>query len=220
MDIKDLDLNLDMSNFNMGETVDIDLGFNSAALKRSPQIVTRRASSEKRLLELLGDETLQPGDSWHFISGGDIDSLSFLKHVINQQQLSYCLFSTWCMAMDDVVQFEEWIKAGRIKRLDAYVGEIFPNSYSQEWKALQFIVRETSGRVCVFRNHAKIFTGHGSKYDFTIESSANINTNPRSENTTLTIDTELYKFYKAFYDGIKSFDRGFDNWKPWNMNGK
>ena len=116
------------------------------------------------------------------------------------------------MAMDDVLQFEEWIQAGRIKRLDAYVGEIFPKSYSKEWVKLSAIIRRIGGRVCVFRNHAKIFAGRGDKYAFAIESSANINTNPRTENTTVTIDEGLYEFYKAYFDGINSYNRDFDDW--------
>ncbi len=66
-----------------------------------------------------------------------------------------------------------------------------------------------------FRNHAKIFAGTGSKFDFSVESSANINTNPRTENATISISSELFHFYKDFFDGIKSFDRTFDEWEKW-----
>ncbi|MFP3153113.1 hypothetical protein LQZ18_01520 [Lachnospiraceae bacterium ZAX-1] len=50
-----------------------------------------------------------------------------------------------------------------------------------------------------------------------IESSANINTNPRTEQTVITLDTGLAKFYKDFYDGIISFERNFDDWKPYAL---
>lgn len=32
------------------------------------------------------------------------------------------------------------------------------------------------------------------------------------KNTCITIDKELYLFYKDFFDGIKSFNRDFDEW--------
>lgn len=119
------------------------------------------------------------------------------------------------MALPDIKWLEKVLAAGKIKRLDAYVGEIFIKSYEQCWIELGMLLRKYGGRVCVCRNHAKIFAGTGSKYDFAIESSANINTNPRIENTTINISTEMYCFYKDFFDGLKSYDHSFDNWEKW-----
>jgi len=187
----------------------------SRVFQRTTKTQTRRAFSEVKLREILPNN-LEKNQSYHVISGGDIDSLSFLKHILYEQNLDYCLFSTWCMASEDVALFGEWIEKEKIKRLDCYVGEIFPNSYSAQFQELKKIIDKTDGRICVFRNHAKVYAGFGEKYDFAIESSANINTNPRTEQTTITVCTELAKFYKEFYDDIKSFDRSYDDWKPYN----
>jgi hypothetical protein len=119
------------------------------------------------------------------------------------------------MADDDVMQFREWIEAGRIGRLDAYCGEIFPNSYKKQYEGLKQVVDLCDGRVAIFRNHAKIYAGIGPKFAFAIESSANINTNPRTENTTITVDRAAFGFYKEFFDAIKSYVRDYDNWQPW-----
>ncbi len=61
------------------------------------------------------------------------------------------------------------------------------------------------GRIVHFKNHSKIFAGYGDKFYFGIQSSANINTNPRTENACITIDKGIYEFYKDYYDNIKSF---------------
>lgn len=65
-------------------------------MKRIEKIYARRAWGEKTLASILGD--LEPGATYHVLSGGDIDSLSYLMHILNSQDLDYCLFSTWCMA--------------------------------------------------------------------------------------------------------------------------
>ena len=101
------------------------------------------------------------------------------------------------MAQDDILQIEEWLKAGKIKIMDAYVGEIFKGSYSAEYDLLKPIIRRFRGRFVIFRNHAKIIAGYGKKFYFTVESSANINTNPRTENNCLTIAKGLYEFYRG-----------------------
>ena len=62
-------------------------------------------------------------------------------------------------------------------------------------------------RIAVFKNHSKIFAGIGDKFSFGIETSANINTNPRTENGCITIDNGLFEFYKSYFDGIISFEK-------------
>jgi hypothetical protein len=184
------------------------------AIARRTENDYRRAFSETKLFDVL-PHPLQPGITYHVMTGGDIDGLSFLKHVLRDQALDYCLFSTWCMAGEDVDQIGAWMAERKIGRLDAYVGEIFPGSYSAQFAGLKEITKKCGGRVCVFRNHAKVFAGIGERYAFGIASSANVNTNPRTENTVVTIGRDVFEFYKDFFDGVKAFNRDFDDWTPW-----
>jgi hypothetical protein len=176
-------------------------------LIRETRTIYRRAFSETQLLDVLG-EKFQDGFSYHCITAGDVDSLSYLKCILRQQNLEYCLFSTWCMAADDILQFEEWLESGRIKKLDAYVGEIFPGTYRLEYKKLKEVFEKYQcGRIAVFKNHSKIYAGMGDKFSFGIETSANINTNPRTENGCITIGNDIFEFYKSYFDGIISFEK-------------
>jgi hypothetical protein len=181
----------------------------SRALKRLDKALYRRAFSETQLLDIL-DHDFSDGESYHVITAGDVDALSYLKVILRQQDLDYCLFSTWCMASEDVYQIGEWLESGKIKTMDAYVGEIFPGTYRMEYALLLPLIEAHGGRVCVFRNHAKIFAGYGSKFSFGIETSANINTNPRTENGCITIGQDIYEFYRAYFDGITSFTKEKD----------
>lgn len=72
----------------------------------------RRAFSEVRLLEAMRYVKLQNGTSYNFVTAGDVDSLSFLKIVLNQHKLDHLLCSTWCMAAEDILQLQEWYKGG------------------------------------------------------------------------------------------------------------
>lgn len=173
----------------------------------------RRAKSTALLAELL-PATIPPGEAWHVLSSGDVDAMSYLDHVVQGKRLYHALFSTWCMAMPDVQRFAELIAAGQIARLEAYVGEIFPNQYPAEYEALKATVRPTGGRVCVFRNHSKVILAGSRTQSMVIESSANLNTNPRTENTILTHDAGLYRHHKAYFDRVRSFARDFDDWQP------
>ena len=180
----------------------------SACVTLSERYLYRRGFSEARLLEAMKLERFQPGQCWHFITAGDVDSLSFLKVVLlHQPRLDYLLFSTWCMAAEDILQLRQWIDEGVIDKMDCYVGEIFPGSYRVEYSMLRQMVEETQcGRIAVFRNHSKVYAGTGPSFSFAIETSANINTNPRTEQGTITLDDGLFRFYKDYFDGIVSFD--------------
>ena len=177
-------------------------------LELSTKYEFKRAFSEVKLLESLKYEKLKENTSYNFITGGDVDALSYLKIVLNEQNLDYLLFSTWCMAAEDILQIDEWIQQGKIKKIDAYLGEIFPNSYKIEYKMmLNLFEKYKCGRIAIFKNHSKIFAGYGEKYYFGIQTSANINTNPRTENGNITLSKELFQFYKSYFDGIKSFEK-------------
>lgn len=176
----------------------------------TPKYEYRRAFSETKLLDALAAPGFhfEEGHCYNFISAGDVDSLSYLKAVLRQQPLYYCLASTWCMGAEDILQFREWVESGRIRKLDIYVGEIFHGSYGTEFRMLKRLYHDHPdlGRFALFRNHSKVFAGTGPLFSFGIQSSANINTNPRTENTAVIIDKGLYEFYKNYYDGIKSFE--------------
>lgn len=171
----------------------------------------RRAFSEVALLQSLEYTELKEGYSYNFITAGDVDALSFLKIILNRHTLDHLLFSTWCMAAEDVFFLSERVKDGKIRHMDAYLGEIFPNSYIVEFAMLKKMYKTYPdlGRYAIFRNHSKIFAGCNLSegFYFGIQSSANINTNPRTENACITINREIYDFYRNYFDGIKSFEK-------------
>ncbi len=137
--------------------------------------------------------------------GGDIDSLSFLKAVLRQQPLDYVLASTWVISREHILQLWEWIDKGMIKKLDIYIGEIFKGKHEHQLLMEMYEEHPDLGRVAIFRNHSKVYAGTGPLFSFGIQSSANINTNPRTEQACIIIDQGLFEFYKEFFDGINSF---------------
>ena len=178
---------------------------------------------EKRIrseiaLEQVVDWYFEPGMSYHCISQGDVDSLTYLRMAVRQQPLEYVLLSTWCMAITDVKELELWLERGYIGHLDVYVGEIFQGTYREVYDYLKGMMQRLGkGRVCIFRNHSKVMVGFGERFDFAIESSANVNTNPRCEQTCITVDSGLAYFYKDFFDGINSFSDDFSGWSKYEL---
>ena len=170
--------------------------------------LTRKAASEKALEDAL-DWYFQPGDCYHCFSFGDVDSMSYFKHVLRQQRVKYLALSTWCMAGEDVKDLIAWYRRGMIGRVDFFLGEIFSASYPEVYDAVKAFIAECGGRLVIFRNHSKVMAVKGEKFDCLIESSANVNTNPRSENTVLTVDTELVDDYVKLFSEITPFNKDY-----------
>ena len=189
---------------------DTEQEIEAKALTITNQHLFHRLNSERMLEEILPDD-VQIGASYHFISGGDVDSFSFLQWLLRKTRLKRCLCSIWCISKVDIEEFHRQIRLGRIAQMDFYVGEILPKSYPEEYAQMGEIARDSGGRLAVFRNHSKVMAGIGEKFSFAIESSANVNTNPRTEQTVVTIDRGIADFYFSFFDGIISFDKDWRN---------
>lgn len=179
--------------------------------------VERRIKSELALEETLPWH-FEPGTAYHCFSFGDVAALTYLRVILKQQRVEYALLSTWCMAATDVEEIAKWIHHGDLGRIDFYVGEIFQASYAPIYLMLSELVKEFGGRVAIFRNHSKVIAGFGESFDFAIEGSANVNTNPRSECAVITVDSPLARFYKEeIFDNIQSFNKDFDGWEPYKL---
>ena len=169
----------------------------------------RRASAEATLAEIL-PARFEPGDSWHIISRGDIDALSYVRHILaGVSHLDHLLMSTWCIAKNDLNEIAAWLDAGRIEQFDLYAGEIFPGSYGDEYEQVLKMVDTYGVRLVVAKNHSKVTLASNvaEGYFLSVESSANVNTNPRIEQSTVHNIPALHAFYLEFFSGIKSIDR-------------
>lgn len=166
----------------------------------------RKAASEKALEQAM-DWHWREGDSYHCFSFGDVDSFTFFKMVLRQQPIHYAAISTWCMAGEDVNDLRKWHEKGMVGRVDFFVGEIFKGSYPDVYAAVKEFMVECGGRFVTFRNHSKVMAIEGERFDCLIESSANINTNPRSENTVVTVDRELVAEYIQLFAEIVPFNK-------------
>lgn len=181
----------------------------TACVELSQKYEYRRAFSEVKMLEAMKYVRLENGVTYNFITAGDVDSLTYLKVVLNQHTLDYVLLSTWCMGAEDLLQVQQWYQEKKIKRVDMFLGEIFPSSYKIEWKMVQDFYKENpeAGRAVIFRNHSKIYAGcnESEGFYFGIQTSANINTNPRTEQGSITVDFGIFEFYREYFEGIRSF---------------
>lgn len=177
-----------------------------------------RKTASEQSLEAAMPWHFREGDCYHCFSFGDVDSFTFFKMVLRQQPIKYAAISTWCMAGEDVTDLRRWHERGMVGRVDFFLGEIFRSGYPDVYRAVQEFIQECGGRMVIFRNHSKVMAIEGERFDCLIESSANINTNPRSENTVLTVNRELTGEYIQLFSEIVPFNKDYGA-EPYQRSG-
>jgi hypothetical protein len=177
-------------------------------VRTSNRHAVRRAKAEAELATLL-PERIEDGDSWHVISHGNIDALSYLRHLVKPTYFDYVGVSTWCIARPDLQEITGWLDAGKIDQFALYAGEIFRNQYGDEYEMVLRMREDYGVHFVMAKNHSKVTlcANHAEGYYVVVESSANVNTNPRIEQACVTRSKELFDFYRDFFDGIKSIDK-------------
>lgn len=188
---------------------DIQTAGNARAAKRHTRHQIRRAAAEKTLVDIL-PARFTPGESWHVISHGDIDALSYLRHALAAvTHFDFVLLSTWCIASEDITELQAWCDTGRIDSLTLAVGEIFPSQYGDEYEQACKMADTYGVRLIVAKNHSKVILAshEADDYHLVMEGSANVNTNPRIEQTAIHCSRELRDFYRDFYHGLRSIDK-------------
>ena len=185
----------------------------AAAIVQSRQHA-RFAHASDELGSLL-PPAFDPGATYHVISNGDIDALSFAKHVLAGAAFDALILSSWAVAMPAIEYLQSQVNAGRLRRIDAYVGEIMPRDRPHLYAALCALVAATSGRVMVLRNHAKawMFLADDGRCTV-IETSANANYNKRIEQSVISAAPQVAATYKLFFDALDVPTPTFPDWTP------
>lgn len=140
-----------------------------------------------------------------FMSTGDIDQLSYPTVIIEKFGVFdtfYC--STWTMTHLDVGVIASWADSGLIREPCFAVGEYFAKRETAAYATLVAIISRTRGRVRCFANHAKIvLLGSAARDEWiVITGSSNLSMNPRSEQTTIFNDKEIYDFYRDWFESL------------------
>lgn len=182
----------------------------SECIELSEKYLYRRAFSELNLINL--DLKIESGKSFALLTGGNVDALSFLHLILRDvKKLDYLLVSTWCAGAEDCLWLVNACKNGVIGKMDFFAGEIFTGQYKIETGILKDFYESKDnkgGRFAVFKNHSKIFAGYNleKNFYFGVSTSANINTNPRTENAFIICNKEIFDFYYNYFSGINSFE--------------
>lgn len=177
------------------------------AHRRKHKAITRRVKNDEMLAKLM-PARVEPGESWHILSTGDVDVLSFTRYLLKGYgHFDSCVMSTWRINTADIEEIARWIDAGLIGEWHLIIDRRFERLAPDSYAAVMELNKAYDGAVTVSMalNHSKLTLLSNAEQDvrLVIESSANVNTNHRLENTAIHADHGLHDFYAKALNGIR-----------------
>jgi hypothetical protein len=180
----------------------------------SPSARVHRARYRLRFAALQAGQTIRdvapdppaPGESLHALSDGTYNFATWLPQIVawfdHIDELDLVTWTTSRHAAEELLSLHQ---AGKITRLNLYLSHFFrsrdPSTYAYLRQNLH-----PPNTFHAFPNHAKILLAANRATDhyLAIETSANLNTNPRYEQYTITHDRNLWQFHRDWLAQIRS----------------
>ena len=170
---------------------------------RAPTVFLKRPSSTHRIITRLtrGEKAEQAIADWT----PDLDCIGFTKAqfslleliaaVIDKIGPAHVTLSTWTAARTDLANIEAFLKAGRLLSIRFLLDYTFQRRTPDIAQHLRNLVGIDNLRLT--RNHTKFALLKNDRHRITLQTSMNLNTNPRFENFELHPQADLFEFIET-----------------------
>ena len=181
-----------------------------AQIARRERIATKRKyflwNRQENLRELLTELPEQGGGNVRVLGSNKFDAWSWVPVTIELMG-GHCdelYINTWIINHFHVKELVELIKTGKVGRANVMTGLLFKTREPSAYALLVEELTKRDGRYLGILSHAKItLIGNGTTGDYiVIETSANMSTNAKVEQTAMTNDRELYDWYKDWFENV------------------
>ena len=140
---------------------------------------------------------------------GGVASASFIKFVADKEPIEELTASTLRIGEKQFRYIEQLYKTGKLKGCRFFISTMMKNvdsktakyNYSQRF----FGTCQKNGWKCVVvNNHSKIILMRTAANYYVLETSSNLNENPKIEQYSFENSRQLYRFYYEFFDVLEA----------------
>lgn len=201
LDLDLLDLNLDLGPTD-GETIDIR---HLVKKSQSKEKVFFSLEAEKRQLKTALPKMPNKNESYRMLSvKGGFSSISLIAHIAQTEKIESLYVSTFRVG---VRQFEVLMDLRRKGLLES-VSIITSGLQGENQKKYDYLspvldgCKKNGWRICELNNHSKVILAKTKNGNYVIETSSNLNENPKIEQFIVENDECLYNWYKDFFEAV------------------
>ncbi|MFA6867545.1 MAG: hypothetical protein WCR54_08555 [Clostridia bacterium] len=163
----------------------------------------------RELFEIEELDSSLPGNNEvrKYVSSGGFSSIGFVKFIADRTFIKELTVSTLRVGKKHLAVLGELKKQGKLDKVNFIVGSIMQDGSKKDKEYHYFdILQETCSQnnwvLKVRNNHSKILLFDTDKGKFVIETSSNLNENPKMEQFSFEKDEVLYFFYQKVFDEL------------------
>lgn len=187
------------------KSLQLDLAASARSIRREARHRMKRADRRENLREVL-TELPDPGWSVHVLGCNKFDAWTWIPHSIELMggRADELLINTWIISSQHAKELVYLIRSGNVGRTTVMTGLLFKGKDPAAYALLVEELAKHDGRYLAVLSHAKItlLANKNNNQYITIESSANLSTNEKVEQTAVHNDRNLYDWYKGWFDGV------------------
>jgi hypothetical protein len=152
----------------------------------------------------------------HGLTKGQFSLLDVLTAIIQKTGPAHLDISTWTAAKTDVATVCNWLNSGAIESSRWLVDLTFQRRTPEVADQIRRLFGPDAIRVA--QNHCKLSLLGNAEWAIVIQTSMNLNFNPRFENFTVAHDPALHAFYTDIFDHVwKRQPRHIADARPWDI---
>lgn len=166
-------------------------------------------SNEIKQIRMLIDEPPKHNECFKFLScGGGVSSIGFIKYVASLEDVEELFVSTFRIGKAQFQVLCDLHKNGQLDKVHFITSSTQARTDSlaeykgEKYNYYEFIMSECKLRdwsLTVFDNHSKIILMRTRKNWYVIETSSNLNENPKMEQFSFENDKTLFEWYKELF---------------------
>ena len=171
--------------------------------------------SVRDLFELTNDQLPLNGEVFKLISlTGGFSSISFIKAVAKKEIIIELTASTLRIGEKQFKYLSELKNEGRLESALFFIGALMKTDNDKDdkynyYQKFNKICNENSWKRVIVNNHSKVILMRTEKNYYILETSSNLNENPKIEQYSFENDYSLYEFYYDFFQALKEV-KGFE----------
>lgn len=145
---------------------------------------------------------------------GSFSLIDLVDGVLDYTGPAHITIATWVAAKSEIGEVAEWIERDRVASARWIIDHFFVKRQPLICQMMRDIYGDAAVRV--MRTHAKFVLFDAGDWQCVLQSSMNLNKNPRMENYLLTTDTAFYSAYAEVVEslfGLQEVGEGFTGWE-------
>ncbi|MEG1185703.1 MAG: hypothetical protein RSD63_08735 [Eubacterium sp.] len=164
---------------------------------------------EKGELEEIMPELPEDDEVFKILSNGGFSSIAFVKSVADKTRIDEMLATTLRVGRKHLEVIDVLYKNGAIGKVKFIIGSLMKNDSERGVKYgyyddLKKKCDENGWEISISNNHSKILLMDTKKGKFVLETSSNLNENPKMEQFSFEKSEELFNMYMNFFKGVKN----------------